>query len=134
MKRLLYLSGISASLWLLIHIFRWQGQPLPYLNGHLTDLIVVPLMAEICGVVLRRWIVKNRDYQLPLGYVLFIAAYVAVVFEWIMPAYSPRYTGDWLDAGAYFAGAIGYYVWIKLSQSPAPARGNQELRCVDQPC
>lgn len=111
MKRLLYLSGISGFLWLVVHMARWHGQPLPYLNGHLTDLIVVPLIAQVCLVVVQRWIVQQDDYRLPLGYVLFIAMYVSVVFEGIMPRFSPRYTGDWLDVAAYFAGAAGYYGW-----------------------
>lgn len=111
MKRLLYISGISGFLWLVVHIARWQGQPLPYLNGHLTDLIVVPLIAQVCLVVVQRWIVRCDDYRLPLGYVLFIAMYVSVVFEGVMPRFSPRYTGDWLDVAAYFAGAACYYGW-----------------------
>lgn len=111
MKRLFYISGISALLWLTVHMARWYGHPLPYLNGHLTDLIVVPLIAQVCLVVVQRWIVRCSDYLLPLGYVLFIACYVSVVFEGVMPRYSPRYTGDWLDVVAYFAGAAGYYGW-----------------------
>ncbi|NLR68162.1 hypothetical protein HGH92_27905 [Chitinophaga varians] len=111
MKRLFYILGISGLSWLMVHLARWSGHPLPWLNGHLTDLIVVPLIAQACLVVVQRWIVKRSDYLLPLGYVLFIACYVAVVFEWIMPRYSPRYTGDWLDVAAYFAGAAGYYGW-----------------------
>nr|WP_295876843.1 hypothetical protein [uncultured Chitinophaga sp.] len=111
MKRLLYISGISAFLWLLVHITRWWGQPLPYLNGHLTDLIVVPLIAQVCLVVVQHWIIQRDDYRLPPGYLLFIAAYVSVVFEGVMPCFSPRYTGDWLDVAAYFTGAAGYYGW-----------------------
>ncbi|WP_212004460.1 hypothetical protein [Chitinophaga sp. HK235] len=119
MKKLLYMGVACALLWLLVHVPRWYGQPLPYVNGHLTDFIAVPLMAQICQVVVQRWIAKDSSYQLPLAYILFIAVYVSVVFEWIMPRYSPRYVGDWLDVAAYFSGALCYYVTQLKKAVPA---------------
>lgn len=95
--------------WCVIHLFRYAGQPLPLLNGHLTDFLAVPAMAHVAVTFTRRWIVRDRSYTYPLSYLLFIALYVSVVSEWIMPNYSTKYTRDGWDVVAYFAGSIFYY-------------------------
>lgn len=95
--------------WCLIHFFRYIHHPIPLLNGYLTDLTAVPAMAHLTVTITRRFIVQDDTYVYPLSYILFIAAYVSFVFEWLMPRCSNRYTGDWWDVTAYFAGSIFYY-------------------------
>ncbi|NLR56537.1 hypothetical protein HGH93_00385 [Chitinophaga polysaccharea] len=95
--------------WCIIHLCRYLHQPIPVLNDHLTDLVAVPAMAHLSLHFIRRFIVCNANYTYPLGYLLFMAGYTAVVFEWIMPHFSSRYTGDWWDVAAYFGGSFFYY-------------------------
>ncbi|MGO4289539.1 hypothetical protein [Chitinophaga sp. RAB17] len=95
--------------WIVIHMCRYLQQPVPLLNGYLTDFIAVPAMAHITLTFTCRFIVRNNGYTYPLYYLLFIAAYTSVMFEWIMPQFSSRYTSDWWDVVTYFAGSLFYY-------------------------
>lgn len=114
MKQLGYITALSITIWMIIHITRWYGYPIPYVNGYLTDLLATPLIAAACVAVLRNWILKDKDYRLPLPYILFIAAYLSIAFEWIAPQYAARYTADWLDVAAYFAGGLLYHFFITV--------------------
>ncbi|MBS0027606.1 hypothetical protein ACTJJ0_32265 [Chitinophaga sp. 22321] len=110
MKRLADPMFITyAGLWILVHLCRRLHQPLPLLNGHLTDFIAAPVIAHITLTITRTFIVKNQQYSYPLSYLLFIACYLSVVFEWIAPQLSPVYTRDAWDIAAYFAGSLFYY-------------------------
>ena len=95
--------------WCIIHLCRHWHQPIPVLNDYLTDLVTVPVMAHLSRYFIRRFIVCDANYTYPLGYLLFMAGYTAVVFEWVMPHFSTHYTGDWWDVVAYFAGSFFYY-------------------------
>lgn len=106
--------------WSVIHICRYLHHPIPLANDHLTDFIAVPAMAHLTLMFTRRFIVRNRHYSYPLGYLLFIAFYVSVIFEWIMPHVSSRYTGDWWDVASYFAGSIFYYYFQRFSRNCDP--------------
>lgn len=91
--------------WALIHITRHYHHPIPILNDYLTDVLAVPVIAQICLWITRRFIVRDAAYVYPRWYFLFIAAYLSIVFEVIMPHLSPAYTADIGDVGAYFVGA-----------------------------
>ncbi|RAJ00424.1 hypothetical protein LX64_04130 [Chitinophaga skermanii] len=110
MKRLFdpFFIGYGA-LWSIVHVARYYKYPLPWLNGHLTDCIAVPAIAHLALTFTKVYILRNSRYTYPLSYLLFIAAYVAIAFEWVMPLISPRYTGDIWDVLAYFVGAFFYY-------------------------
>lgn len=110
MKRLfdpLFLT--YCGLWSMIHLFRYIQMPVPLLNGYLTDFIAVPAMAHVALTFTRRYIVRNAHYTYPLYYLLFMAFYMAVVFEWVMPQFSSVYTSDAWDVTAYFGGGLFYY-------------------------
>ncbi|HEY9256884.1 hypothetical protein [Chitinophaga sp.] len=96
-------------IWIVIHLCRYLHLAVPLLNGYLTDFIAVPAMAHVTLTFTRRFIVHNYEYTYPLYYLLFIALYTSIMFEWIMPYYSARYTGDWWDVVTYFAGSLFYY-------------------------
>ena len=78
-------------------------------NDHLTDFIAVPVMAHLALTVTRRFIVRDDTY--PLSYLLFIALYVSVILEGVLPRLSSRYTSDWRDVAAYFGGSLFYYFY-----------------------
>ncbi|CAL1519651.1 hypothetical protein MMC2321_03403 [Chitinophaga sp. MM2321] len=100
---------IYCLVWSVIHICRYIHQPIPLLNGYLTDFIAVPAMSHLTLTFTRIFIVRNRYYTYSLGYLLFIALYVSLFFEWIMPHFYTYYIGDWWDVAMYFAGSIFYY-------------------------
>lgn len=95
--------------WAIIRFCRCIHHPVPLLNGHLTDFFAVPAMAHLSVTFIRRFVVRDQRYTYPLGYVLFIALYISVMLEGVMPRFSPRYTGDAWDVTAYFAGSLFYY-------------------------
>lgn len=98
-----------GALWGIIHACRYLQHPVPLLNGYLTDFLAVPVMAHLSVTFIRAFIVRNNHYRYPLSYLLFIALYTAVAFEWVMPRFSTAYTGDVWDVVAYFAGSLFYY-------------------------
>lgn len=125
MKRLFDPFFISYGLiWLLVHGLRELGYFIPLVNDHLTDLVAVPAMAHVCIVVTSVFFVKDHHYTYPLSYLLFIAAYLSLVFEYIMPRYSSVYTGDVWDAAAYFAGSF-FYFFVHGRSASAKAAGNK---------
>lgn len=100
---------VYCLLWCGIHLCRYLHHPVPLLNDHLTDFIAVPAMAHCTLTFTRRHVVHDEAYSYPLSYLLFIALYIAIIFEGVLPHYSSAYTGDILDVVAYFAGAFFYY-------------------------
>ncbi|WP_126245241.1 hypothetical protein [Chitinophaga rhizosphaerae] len=102
-----------AGAWACIHFFRGVGHPLPFLNGYLTDFLAIPAMAHLALLIIRRSVARDPGFVFPFGWVLFVAAYVSLVMEALAPAFSPRYTGDWGDVAAYFAGGFCYQLWMK---------------------
>ena len=99
---------VYCALWCLIHFFRWVQHPLPWLNNYLTDFVFVPVIAHM-SVSFIRWLLKDSTCSFPVSYLLCMALYAAIVFEYAMPRFSPVYTGDWGDVLAYFLGALFYY-------------------------
>src|ERR1700733_14383002 len=92
---------ICCLIWGIIHICRYLHRPIPILNDYLTDLIAVPAISCLTLSITRRFIVRNRKYQYPPVYYLFMALYVSVVFEGIMPLVSSKFTRDGWDVAAY---------------------------------
>ena len=107
---------VYCLLWLMIRLLRWIKHPIPWLNDYLTDFLFIPVVAHISLSITRRFIIKDESYQYPLSYLLFMALYASLVFEYLMPALSVSYIEDKGDIIAYFAGGIYYYLYIqKLS-------------------
>jgi hypothetical protein len=94
---------VYIGLWWVIHIFRWMHAPIPYLNNWLTDFLFIPVVAH-----LSRYLVLGRQ-KLPLLYLLIMAIYTAVIYEWVYPLFSHKTIGDPWDGIAYIAGSLFYY-------------------------
>jgi hypothetical protein len=84
---------------------------LPNLIGnYLGDLLCIPLLAGTTLFVMRKW--RNRsDLKLSAGMLVFLTAEIALLFEWLLPKHSNRYTADGYDVICYVLGAIGFAVW-----------------------
>ena|ERR1700749_3620940 len=107
MKTLLnpwFLTG--CIIWLVVIGLRRAGHPLPYLNGYLTDAFAIPVIANL-GLWFQRVVVyKTNYYILSKWHVVFIVAYVSLVFEGLLPWLSVKYTADWVDVILYIAGGL----------------------------
>lgn len=96
-------------IWSVVFISRKLGHPLPYVNGYLTDLIAIPVIANLALWFQRVAIIRNNHYTLSAWRVAFITAYVTLVFEVILPLLSNIYIADWLDALLYAVGGLFFY-------------------------
>jgi uncharacterized protein involved in response to NO len=100
---------VYCLLWCMVRLLRQAQHPIPFINDYLTDFLFVPVVAHLSVSFTRRFIVRNNVYDYPLTYLLFIAFYAAVLFEYIMPEFSGVYTADPGDVLAYFSGSLFYY-------------------------
>lgn len=110
-------------LWWVIRICRWGGHPIPLLNNWLTDFLFVPVVAHIALTFTRNFLLRDTGYRYPLIYLLCIAAYAAIVFEYLLPIFSANTVADPLDVVAYFSGAIFYYC-IHQQRQMKPVTGS----------
>ncbi len=62
----------------------------------------------------------GQKFKLTWKQVVFIALYLSVVFEFILPKFSSRYTNDLWDILAYFSGAFCFIlIHRKIAKSNA---------------
>ena len=71
--------------------------------------MAIPVIANLTLWFQRVAIIKSNFYTLSSGKVFFIVAYVAVVFEGLLPLLSKTYTGDWADVLLYCIGGLFFY-------------------------
>ena len=110
MKTLLNKWFIAGCLvWVIVFTTRKLHQPIPYLNGYLTDIFAIPIIATLALCFQRVIVFKNNFYTLSKWHVVFITVYVSLVFELLLPRLSKTYTGDWVDVGLYIVGGIFFY-------------------------
>ena len=95
--------------WLLVFASRKLHHPLPYINGYITDVFAIPVIATLALCFQRVIVFKNNFYTLSKWHVVFITAYVSLFFEVLLPWLSKTYTGDWVDVGLYIVGGIFFY-------------------------
>ncbi|HVI43977.1 MAG TPA: hypothetical protein VM802_03890 [Chitinophaga sp.] len=113
------LFAVGCLLWLVVRLSRELHHPLlSFVNGHLTDFLAVPVIGYMCLMIFRNFFF-GPSYSFPMWYSLFIALYLAVVFEYALPLYSARYTGDWADVLAYIAGAGCFNAFMNKAPQPA---------------
>ncbi len=87
---------------------------IPYVHSYLDDLLAMPV---ILGITLQvyRWIhpLKNRFVFTKIQIIIGVA-YFAILFEGLLPLWSPFYTSDWLDILCYIIGAFVFYRLINV--------------------
>jgi hypothetical protein len=96
-------------IWLVVLLTRKLGHPLPYVNGYIDDAIAIPVIGGLALWFQRVVIIKNDFYVLSVWHVVFITAYVIILFEGLLPLVSKSYTADWRDALLYIIGAVFFY-------------------------
>ena len=96
-------------IWLVVTVLRRSGHPLPLLNSYIDDLPAIPVIANLGLWFQRVFVIRSDYYVLSPWHVVFIVAYVSVLFELVLPYYSKAYTGDRLDVILYLAGGIFFY-------------------------
>lgn len=80
------------------------------INNYANDLLCLPLVLGALTFMIRHF--KKDDYfTFPLAFVLILATYYSVYFEYYLPKVNPRYTSDWIDVVLYFASAVAFFLF-----------------------
>ncbi|MDB5091770.1 MAG: hypothetical protein JWR09_5764 [Mucilaginibacter sp.] len=111
----------SCLIWLIVITSRKMGHPLPLINGYIDDAIAIPVIANLGLWFQRVVIIKNNYYVLSKWHVVFIIAYVSLIFEGLLPLFSKTYTADWVDVLLYVIGGVFFY--RVMNRSLAEIRG-----------
>lgn len=102
------------SFYLLIRFLRVEVEGMPvFVQYYLTDFLFLPVLC-LTALVVIRYLKRDTQLQIPVSYVFVQALIISLYFEWYLPAYpigQNQYTGDIIDAGMYFSGALVYCIF-----------------------
>lgn len=84
---------------------------LPFIHSYLDDLLCFPIVLTV-GLAGYRLIHRDDAYTLGPWQVWATVVLYAVMFEWVLPSYSPVYTADALDVLAYAVGTLVFLRWV----------------------
>jgi len=106
-RKLIYVGMLTVAL--SIYTMQRLNYPLPTLiNNYVNDLLCLPLLLATMEFIIKR--LKNDKYfRFPIGFVIFLASYYSVYFEYYLPKVNTRYTADWIDVILYFVGGLFFY-------------------------
>jgi len=100
-------------IYLLIRLLRVEVTGIPtFVRYYLTDLLFLPVLC-LAALVVIRYLKRDAHLQIPVPYVFLQATLISLYFEWYLPVYpigQNHYTGDILDVGMYFSGALAYCI------------------------
>jgi len=100
---------IGSITWFIVIIARKIVHPVPFVNGYINDAFAIPVIANLGLCFQRVFVIKNNYYVLSPAQVIFIVAYVSVIFEGLLPSFSKTYTADWIDVLLYVTGGLFFY-------------------------
>ena len=84
--------------------------PLPtFVNNYVNDFLCLPLVLGALTFIIR-YFKNDEDFKFPLLFVLLLASYYSVYFEYYLPKLNPRYTADWIDVVLYFASSVVFFL------------------------
>lgn len=91
-----------------------NGIFLTFIHAYLDDLLCFPIVLSV-GLAAYRVILRDSSYTLSHWQVWPAVVLYAVVFEWVLPSYSPIYTADPFDVVAYAIGAMVFMRWMNTT-------------------
>lgn len=106
-SKLLYLMLFLIAL--SIYLMQRLKVPLPKLiNNYANDLVCLPLALGVITYIIR-WLKKDVFFELSFVFVILLSGFYSFYFEYYLPQFDSRYTGDWIDVILYFSGAFAYF-------------------------
>ena len=105
----LYWSFILLYVWTLYIKFYAPNQS--FSNNYLADLICMPIVFYIVVEIFK---ILKINFRLSLPKIIVGVLYFSFLFEFLLPRFSSRYTGDWYDILMYCIGGGGYYLINKI--------------------
>lgn len=92
------------------------GISIPFINAYMDDLFCIPFVLTPTLYLMRRFVFNNENYILGKLQIALAIIYCAVLFELILPQFSPKYTADIRDVVCYISGAILFNYFINRNQ------------------
>lgn len=92
----------------------------PYKIPYLNDLLCLPIVLSLALWIQQKLFPMTCRPVLNAAQVIFAVLYFALFFEVVLPAFSRRYTRDYLDILAYAVGGIIYYFFFNPQPKPLP--------------
>ena len=106
-RKMLYFTMVFIAL--TIYTMQRLNLSLPTIvTNYANDLLYLPLVLGAIEFLIRR-LKKDSSFNLPLGFVIFLACAYSIYFEYYLPKANARYTADWIDVFLYLVGGIGYF-------------------------
>lgn len=97
-----------------IYLMQRLKVPLPKLiNNYANDLLCLPLALGVITYIIR-WLKKDVFFELSFVFVILLSGFYSFYFEYYLPQFDSRYTGDWIDVILYFSGAFAYFFCGKM--------------------
>jgi len=88
-----------------------NGIFLPFIHSYLDDLLCFPIVLTV-GLAGYRLLYRDDAYTLGPWQAWTAVVLYAVMFEWVLPSYSPVYTADVFDGVAYVVGTGVFLRWM----------------------
>ncbi|MDW5290855.1 hypothetical protein [Formosa sp. PL04] len=82
-----------------------------WIRFYVNDALCMPLVLTFCLLGIRG-IKGDFNLYLPLGPIIILTLFYAILFEWLLPQSNSRYTADWIDVLLYSLGSLGFY-WFQ---------------------
>lgn len=107
---------VLAALTISNEIIERAGFSIPFVNSYLDDLACLPVVLTLALAFLRSFF-TSPGYSLSKIQIAIAVIYISVVFEWILPSVSSRYTRDYADIIMYVTGAVLFGRYINKKHS-----------------
>lgn len=75
---------------------------------YINDFLIIPIIL-IASLYVLRLSKNNNQYKIPIWITLYLCVIYSIVFEYYLPQFHPRYTGDWIDVILYFASGMIFH-------------------------
>jgi hypothetical protein len=85
-----------------------------FVRFYINDFLIVPIILYVCLFAFQK-IQGKKNMLLSLLNILYVCVMYSVVFEYWLPKFHSRYTGDFVDVGLYFLSGFLFYFLQKMN-------------------
>lgn len=118
MKKVIYIYfTLSLFIGTGVYFMQKNNYKLPELvQFYVNDFLIIPIVLSVCLFILR-WSKNNKNYQISIWIVLYICSFYALLYEYFLPKYNPRYTADIIDVFLYFISGFIFFILQKTTKN-----------------
>ena len=85
-----------------------------YVNDYFNDLLCMPLVLGLLSFTIR-YLKNDSSFHFSIFFIIGLALYYSLYFEYYLPEVNSRYTSDWIDILLYFLGGVLFYAYHRTS-------------------